>query len=63
MSEFLERVSKLIIFCIVVRFLNGIAAAYCCSAVVFVRFVSHKVDFAEEPVVIRNRLTLSSFCP
>lgn len=47
MSEFLERVGKLIVFGVVVVFLNGIAAAYCCSAVVFVRFVSHEVDFAE----------------
>lgn len=49
MSEFLEGVGKLIIFCVVVGFLNGIAATYCCSAVVFVRFVGHEVDFAEEP--------------
>lgn len=58
MSEFLEGVDKLIIFCVVVVFLNGIAATYCCSAVVFVRFVGHEVDFAEEPVVIGNRLKL-----
>lgn len=58
MSEFLEGVGKLIIFCVVVGFLNGIAATYCCSAVAFVRFVSHKVDFAEEPVVIGNMLKL-----
>lgn len=58
MSEFLEGVGKLIIFCVVVGFLNGIAATYRCSAVVFVRFVGHEVDFAEEPVVIGNRLKL-----
>lgn len=58
MGEFLERVGKLIIFCVVVGFLNGIAAAYCCSAVVFVGFVSHEVDFAEEPVVVGDKLKL-----
>lgn len=58
MSEFLEGVDKLIIFCVVIGFLNSIAATYCCSAMVFVRFVSHEVDFAEEPVVIGDRLKL-----
>lgn len=58
MSEFLERVGKLIIFCVVVGFLNGIAAAYCCSAVVVVGFVGHEVDFAKEPVVVGDRLKL-----
>lgn len=56
MSEFLEGVGKLIIFCVVVGFLDGIATTYCCSAVVFVRFVCHEVDFTEEPVVIGDRL-------
>lgn len=58
MSEFLKRVGKLIIFCVVVGFLNGIAAAYCCSAVVFVGFVGHEVDFAKESVVVGDRLKL-----
>lgn len=58
MSEFLEGVGKLIIFCVVIGFLNGIAATYCCSAVVFVRFVGHEVDFAEEPMIVGDRLKL-----
>lgn len=49
----------MIIFCVVVGFLNGISAAYCSSAIALVRFVGYEVDFSEEPVVVGDSLKLS----
>lgn len=46
----------MIVFCVVVGFLNCISAAHCCGAMALVRFVGYEVDFSEEPVVVGDGL-------